>query len=108
WRMEDGFLRSVGLGSDLFRPVSLVLDEHGIYYDPASGSDLERLLSTQQLDADELERAARFREAYVASKLSKYNLGRSTLALDSGGRKVILVPGQVEDGASIQRGSPSV
>lgn len=108
WRMEDGFLRSVGLGSDLFRPVSLVLDEHGIYYDPASGSDLERLLSTQQLDEDALRRAARFREAYVASKLSKYNLGRSALALDTGGRKVILVPGQVEDDASIQRGSPSV
>lgn len=108
WRMEDGFLRSVGLGSDLFRPVSLVLDEHGIYYDPASGSDLERLLSTQQLDDEALRRAARFREAYVASKLSKYNLGRSALALDTGGRKVILVPGQVEDDASIQRGSPSV
>jgi capsular polysaccharide export protein len=108
WRMEDGFLRSVGLGSDLFRPVSLVLDQSGMYYDPASGSALERLLATQQLDADDLARAARFRRDYVKLKLSKYNLSRSALDIDSRGRKVLLVPGQVEDDASIRRGSPVV
>lgn len=108
WRMEDGFLRSVGLGSDLFRPVSLVLDTSGMYYDPASGSALERLLDSQQLDTGDLARAARFREAYVSMKLSKYNLGRSSLRVDAGGRRVLLVPGQVEDDASIMRGSPAV
>jgi capsular polysaccharide export protein len=108
WRMEDGFLRSVGLGSDLFRPVSLVLDQSGMYYDPASGSALEHMLATQQLDADDLDRAARFRHEYVKLKLSKYNLGRSTLEIDNKGRRVLLVPGQVEDDASIQRGSPVV
>lgn len=108
WRMEDGFLRSVGLGSDLFRPVSLVLDTSGMYYDPASGSALEAMLATQQLDADDLARAARFRQAYVSMKLSKYNLGRSTLQVEARGRRVLLVPGQVEDDASIMRGSPAV
>jgi capsular polysaccharide export protein len=108
WRMEDGFLRSVGLGSDLFRPVSLVLDPSGMYYDPASGSALERMLATQQLDADDLVRAARFRADYVKLKLSKYNLGRSALQIDSRGRRVLLVPGQVEDDASIRHGSPMV
>jgi capsular polysaccharide export protein len=108
WRMEDGFLRSVGLGSDLFRPVSLVLDPSGMYYDPASGSMLEQTIATQQLDTEDLARAARFRRDYVNLKLSKYNLSRSALQVDSGGRKVILVPGQVEDDASIQRGSPAV
>jgi capsular polysaccharide export protein len=108
WRMEDGFLRSVGLGSDLFRPVSLVLDPSGMYYDPASGSKLEHIIATQQLDAGDLERAARFRRDYVNLKLSKYNLSRSALKVDSGGRKILLVPGQVEDDASIQRGSPVV
>jgi capsular polysaccharide export protein len=108
WRMEDGFLRSVGLGSDLHRPVSLVLDQSGMYYDPASASALERMLATQQLDADDLARASRFREEYVKLKLSKYNLSRSALQIDSGGRKVLLVPGQVEDDASIQRGSTIV
>lgn len=108
WRMEDGFLRSVGLGSDLFRPVSLVLDTSGMYYDPASSSALERMLATQELDAEALQRAARFRAAYVSMKLSKYNLGRSALQVDARGRRVLLVPGQVEDDASIMRGSPAV
>lgn len=108
WRMEDGFLRSVGLGSDLFRPVSLVLDQFGMYYDPASDSALERILATQQLEEEDRARAARFRHEYVNLKLSKYNLSRSTLHFDSGGRKVLLVPGQVEDDASIMRGSPLI
>jgi len=108
WRMEDGFLRSVGLGSDLFRPVSLVLDQSGMYYDPASGSALERLLATCELGDEDLERAARFRERHVALKVSKYNLGRTALRVESGGRRVLLVPGQVEDDASIMRGSPAV
>lgn len=108
WRMEDGFLRSVGLGSDLYRPVSLVLDQYGMYYDPASGSTLERMLSACHLDEDGLARAVRFRQSHVAMKVSKYNLGRTALEVNSGGRKVLLVPGQVEDDASIMRGSPVV
>lgn len=108
WRMEDGFLRSVGLGSDLFRPVSLVLDTSGMYYDPASGSALETMLATQQLSSDELARAARFRQAFVTMRMSKYNLGHSALQVSGQGRKVLLVPGQVEDDASIMRGSPAV
>ncbi|WP_229452122.1 capsular polysaccharide biosynthesis protein [Massilia niastensis] len=108
WRMEDGFLRSVGLGSDLFRPVSLVLDTSGMYYDPASGSALERMLATQELDAGELARAARFRQAYVTMRMSKYNLTPTPLKIDARGRRVLLVPGQVEDDASIMRGSPAV
>ena len=41
-RIEDGFLRSVGLGADLVQPVSWVLDEEGIYYDASAPSALER------------------------------------------------------------------
>lgn len=108
WRMEDGFLRSVGLGSDLHRPVSLVLDRGGMYYDPASGSDLEHKLATQQLNEEELQRAAQFRQAFVSMRVSKYNLSRTVLNVPAAGRRVLLVPGQVEDDASIQRGSPKV
>jgi capsular polysaccharide export protein len=108
WRMEDGFLRSVGLGSDLFRPVSLVLDRSGMYYDPASNSDLEQMLATQTLSQASLARAAQFRRAFVAMRMSKYNLGHAPLLVESKGRRVLLVPGQVEDDASILRGSPLV
>jgi len=44
WRMEDGFLRSVGLGSDRNTAASLVLDRQGIYYDPTRPSQLESIL----------------------------------------------------------------
>lgn len=44
WQVEDGFIRSTGLGSDLTAPSSLVIDKTGIYYDPTGPSDLEILL----------------------------------------------------------------
>ncbi len=108
WRMEDGFLRSVGLGSDLFRPVSLVLDRSGMYYDPASNSDLEQMLAMQMLSPPSLARAAQFRQAFVSMRMSKYNLGHAPFQVQAQGRRVLLVPGQVEDDASILRGSPLV
>lgn len=43
-RVEDGFLRSRGLGAALVPPLSLVTDDLGIYYDPAQESRLERLI----------------------------------------------------------------
>ncbi|MFM7273968.1 MAG: capsular polysaccharide biosynthesis protein, partial [Gammaproteobacteria bacterium] len=43
-RLEDGFLRSVGLGADLVSPLSWVADPVGIYYDPGRPSALEELL----------------------------------------------------------------
>ena len=49
FRLEDGFLRSVGLGADLVRPMSWVVDRRGIYYDPRSPSDLEVILSETEL-----------------------------------------------------------
>src|ERR1043166_5568769 len=43
-RVEDGFLRSVGLGADFQPGASVVVDRRGIYYDPSQPSDLEVLL----------------------------------------------------------------
>lgn len=109
WRMEDGFLRSAGLGSDLHPPLSLVLDKTGIYYDATRPSDLEHLLSQSHLTAYQQQRAAALRHRLVASKVSKYNLGAAfTLPADAAGKTVILVPGQVEDDASILTGTLSV
>lgn len=75
WRMEDGFLRSSGLGSDLLPPLSLVLDKRGIYYDATRPSDLEVLLNHSQLTLAQQMRAEKLRQRLVESKLSKYNLG---------------------------------
>ena len=111
WRMEDGFLRSVGLGSDLRRPGSLVMDRTGIYYDGPQPSDLEIFLASHNFDAHDLGRGAALRAQILAAKVSKYNVGeKGTLDFRAraGDREVILVPGQVEDDASIRLGSPTV
>lgn len=104
WRMEDGFLRSVGLGSDLVTPASLVVDREGIYYDPTSPSELESILEQFEPAPGELERARALREFIVAAGLSKYNVGRDRAIDTPAGKTVVLVPGQVEDDASIQLG----
>jgi len=69
-RMEDGFLRSVGLGAELATPLSFCL-------------------------------------AVVAAGLSKYNVGGTEVDVPDG-RRVILVPGQVEDDASILLGAGDI
>lgn len=109
WRMEDGFIRSSGLGSDLLAPLSLVLDKSGIYYDASRPSDLENLLNTSQLNAHQRERADALRRQLVRNKVSKYNLGKDWQLPDqASGKNVILVPGQVEDDASIATGTLSI
>ncbi|MBW6507059.1 MAG: capsular polysaccharide biosynthesis protein [Rhodobacteraceae bacterium] len=102
-RIEDGFLRSRGLGADLVPPLSLVRDAQGIYYDPTRASDLETLIATPApLGARRTEALI---ETLRAARLSKYNLAGGPLPdLPVGHR--ILVPGQVEDDASILAGAP--
>lgn len=108
WRIEDGFIRSVGLGVDLIDPLSLVIDSRGIYYDASAPSDLEYMLEHDEFSPDLLRRAARLRQRLVALKMSKYNVGiqqRLDLPKD---RRIVLVPGQVETDASIRTGSPQM
>lgn len=111
-RIEDGFLRSVGLGAQLTRPLSWVVDSRGIYYDATRPSDLEHLLQTAAFDPALLDRAARLRERLVAADVSKYNVGSTRWAGLSAarpaGRRVVLVAGQVESDASLHAGSPRV
>ena len=108
WRMEDGFIRSVGLGVDLTQPLSLVVDQSGIYYDPSQPSELETLLNESAFSDDLLARAAELRQRLVALKLSKYNVpGASDVVLPDN-QTIILVPGQVESDASIATGSPDI
>ena len=106
-RIEDGFLRSRGLGADLVPPLSLVLDGRGLYYDPARPSDLETAITqAATLPPEALTRARDLRRRIVALGLSKYNLGVGAPALPD--RRVILVPGQVADDASIRFGTSGV
>ena len=107
-RLEDGFLRSVGLGADLVRPLSWVLDRSGMYYDATQASGLETLLRQAPFDETQRARARALRERIVSSGLTKYNVGRGRWQRPPGARRVVLVPGQVESDASIAYGAPGV
>ena len=107
-RIEDGFLRSSGLGADLVRPLSLVIDDLGIYYDATRPSRLEHILQSQLLDATATDRARALRERLVALDLTKYNLGKQSWSRPKTSQPVLLVVGQVETDASIRLGSPEV
>ena len=99
-RIEDGFLRSRGLGATLTPPLSLVADRLGIYYDPRAPSQLEQMIGdTVTLRPDQKARAERLRQQVIGAGLTKYNAGQT--AAEITGTRRILVPGQVEDDASI-------
>ncbi|MFN4058079.1 MAG: capsular polysaccharide biosynthesis protein [Roseinatronobacter sp.] len=104
-RLEDGFLRSRGLGAELTPPLSLIRDPMGLYYDPARPSLIEHHM-TQPLPPGGEARAERLRARINASGVSKYNLPGARPEMPEGHR--ILVPGQVEDDASIRLGAGAV
>lgn len=107
FQVEDGFLRSRGLGAELVPPLSLVCDNLGIYYDPEGPSRLEKWIEKRAvLRSDQHVRARALIETLTGAGLSKYNLGGAAPELPPGRR--ILVPGQVEDDASILTGTSGV
>jgi capsular polysaccharide export protein len=106
--VEDGFLRSVGLGADLIDPISWVLDRRGIYYDASAPSDLEHQLAHGHWGEAQLERAARLRRRLVEGAITKYNLSAPAWSRPDGVRRVVLVVGQVESDASIRLGAPGL
>ena len=109
-RLEDGFLRSRGLGAELVPPLSLVVDDLGIYYDPSRESRLDRLIAaTTKMEPKQLLRAEELVARLVALGVTKYNPGGAAPEVPlAGERPLILVPGQVEDDASIILGAGEV
>ncbi|ECH3573855.1 capsular polysaccharide biosynthesis protein [Campylobacter lari] len=99
--VEDGFLRSVFLGSDLTRPFSLIVDSKGLYVDPSKPSDLEDILQNHIFDESLKQRAKKLISTITQNKFSKYNgLKHETLNFNTN-KKIILIPAQVEDDASM-------
>ena len=107
-RVEDGFLRSRGLGARLTPPLSLALDDLGIYYDPSQPSRLERLITESvALPSAEIERSRVLIQRIRTLGLTKYNIRGEIPALPDD-RPRILVAGQVEDDASVLKGAGTV
>ena len=121
--MEDGFIRSNGLGATLLAPLSVVVDKQGIYYDATRPSDLETLLrSCEILTPKQNARVQALQAKLLTQRVSKYNVGTEVDA-DIGsdnnlgsvsqkmqwmqdakisGKPRILIIGQVEDDLSVQ------
>ena len=70
--VEDGFLRSLERDDP---PLSIVIDDFGIYYDATTASRLEMLIA-EPLSADETARARSLIAAWRAARVSKYNHAR--------------------------------
>ena len=106
-RVEDGFVRSRGLGRKTTPPASLCLDSRGLHFDAARASDLETLLETRVFDDADRARGAALREKIVASGLTKYNLREAApdLRAAAGGREIALVMAQVPGDASWRHGA---
>lgn len=103
--VEDGFIRSVGLGSDCVPPLSIIVDSVGIYFDPARPSELELLLQEGRFSPETLERARSLRERIVELGITKYAVGDAQLQNQAAAGPRLLVVGQVEDDRAILEGT---
>lgn len=106
-RMEDGFIRSAGLGADFVPPASITLDGTGLYFDPSRPSDLELILDRIELDPPQRARARRLIEMVVARNITKY-ASDAPSAVARPGAHTVLVPGQVEDDRSVLAGGAGI
>lgn len=108
WQMEDGFIRSVGLGAACHPPFSIVADSANAHYDPSGPSDLETLLATRNFAATHLARADQLIALIVRSGISKYEVGAAPPSDAPRSRRRILVTGQVEDDLSVLLGGGAI
>ena len=102
--VEDGFLRSAGLGADCVPPLSITVDRLGAYFDPSQPSELENLLQNGGFAQPLIARARTLRETIVAAGLGKYDRSDAVTERFDTTRRHVLVAGQVEDDRSILTG----
>jgi capsular polysaccharide export protein len=108
FRLEDGFIRSHGLGALFARPYSWIADRTGLYFDATRPSDLEQILLHEDFSNTELEQAKQLISTLITHKVTKYNVGEQGWVKPKTDKRIILVPGQVETDASIKYGSPVI
>ncbi len=104
--IEDGLIRSTGLGANCVPPLSIVIDTEGPHFDPAKPSELERTLQDAPIDAGLAERGSALRRTLVSAGIGKYGVDADHDAhpLRGNGERRVLVVGQVEDDRSVRCG----
>jgi len=111
-RVEDGFVRSVGLGAAFAPPASWVFDSQGLHHWGHSRTDLEDLLNTYECSESDLRLGAQLLHLWRALRLSKYNLSdedNAPFQFDSKAKrsgKRILAIGQVASDAALRGIAP--
>lgn len=103
WTIEDGFIRSAGLGAALTQPCSVTLDSRAPHYDTSRPSDLEVLLQNRAFTPAELTRAERLIARIRQGGITKYNLAGTEPELPPD-RRIVVVLGQVDDDLSVKLG----
>jgi len=105
--LEDGLIRSVGLGVEGAASFSLIEDDLGIYYDATTPSRLEKILSSYDFSRDRelMETAYKAIALIKTLKISKYNNGSLELpSYVQNNRKKVLVIAQTAGDMSLRTG----
>ena len=112
YRIEDGFIRSIGKGADHHHPWSLCFDKTGMYFDGSKSSDFENLCNMfHEHDHPKAMKEADANQRMILDlSINKYNI-RSTVQdinLPQYCKGAVLVLGQIEDDQSIIRNQNAI
>ncbi|MDE2301022.1 MAG: beta-3-deoxy-D-manno-oct-2-ulosonic acid transferase [Sphingomonadales bacterium] len=103
--IEDGMIRSSGLGAHCVPPLSILVDPQGAHFDPGQPSTLETILEHEDMPEALLVRARHLRERLVAAGIGKYGSAAAAAAPRAhAARRRVLVTGQVEDDRAVLLG----
>ena len=105
--LEDGFIRSFGLGVEGSPSFSIVKDNVGIYYDATTPSKLENILNSYDFKSDRelMQMAKEARAKIIEYKISKYNNFKEVnLSYLENGTEKILIVAQTYGDSSLEYG----
>jgi capsular polysaccharide export protein len=107
--VEDGFIRSSGLGIKLNLPGSLSFSNESIHFDCTKENQLEKMLQNTVCTSEKIDRSKKIIDFIKKEKISKYGHSKYSSKLNTNNdKKNILVIGQVEGDASIHFGSKTI
>jgi len=105
--LEDGFIRSFGLGVEGSPSFSIVRDDIGIYYDATSPSKLESILNIYDFKSDKrlMSLAKKARQKIIEYKISKYNnFKKIDLSYLDNSKQKVLIVAQTAGDSSLEYG----
>jgi capsular polysaccharide export protein len=105
-RIEDGFLRSYGLGSDFFAPLSLCIDSGDLHFHAQNreNSDFHTAIRQSSCHDMALKRVQDFVKIMHDNRISKYNVEPKININVPKNKHIIFVSGQVSGDASLNYG----